>query len=57
VYVFTGCLQGVLLGMGIYFEVARRRKEREELKQRMDVGEADEPALATSEQTPLLRDS
>jgi hypothetical protein len=57
VYVFTGCLQGVLLGMGIHFEVARRRKEREELKQRMDVGEADEPALATSEQTPLLRDS
>jgi len=26
VYVVTGCLQGVLLGMGVWFEVGRRRK-------------------------------
>jgi hypothetical protein len=61
VYLVTGCLQGCLLVMGIYFEVSRRRKEKEELRRRMEYDTAHPPENASgsdpvaSEQTPLLR--
>ncbi len=57
VYCVTGCLQGTLLVMGVYFEVANRRREKDELRGRMEynpsedvMGEDERP----SEQTPLL---
>ncbi|OAP64970.1 hypothetical protein AYL99_00942 [Fonsecaea erecta] len=59
VYLVTGCLQGTLLAMGSYFEIARRRKEKEELKRRMQYDLSAEPEETTeqeaSEETPLLR--
>ena len=61
VYIITGCLQGCLLTMGIYFEVVRRKREKEELRSRMEYNpsvEGGEPAAQeqeTSEETPLLR--
>lgn len=30
IYLVTGCLQGVLLGMGIYYEVLDRRRRKDE---------------------------
>lgn len=51
VYVVTGCLQGTLLVMGSYFEVMHKRREKEDLQQRISQGNGD-----ASEQTPLLRD-
>jgi len=53
VYVITGCLQGTLLVMGSYFEITHRRREKQQLSDRMaeDAGEV-EPAW---EETPLLR--
>ena len=50
-YVVTGCLQGTLLVMGSYFEVMHKRREKEDLQQRISQGNGD-----ASEQTPLLRD-
>ncbi|KAJ9602725.1 hypothetical protein H2200_012919 [Cladophialophora chaetospira] len=61
VYLVTGCLQGCLLTMGIYFEVVRRRREKEELRRRMDYNPSTDPLSSpteerdASEQTPLLR--
>ncbi|KIY01881.1 uncharacterized protein Z520_02019 [Fonsecaea multimorphosa CBS 102226] len=59
VYLVTGCLQGTLLVMGIYFEVVRRRREKEELKRRIHYNPSVEPEETTgreaSEETPLLR--
>ena len=59
VYLVTGCLQGSLLAMGSYFEISRRRQEKEELKRRMEYDPSIEPDEArgqhASEQTPLLR--
>jgi hypothetical protein len=53
VYLVTGCLQGTLLAMGIYFEYTNRKKERKELEDRMAAnGHADQ----ASEQTPLLNE-
>ena len=51
VYVVTGCLQGTLLVMGSYFEIMNKRREKEDLTQRISQGNGD-----ASEQTPLLRD-
>ena len=61
VYIITGCLQGSLLAMGVYFEVVRRRREKEELKRRMEYNssleseETPRQAQTASEETPLLR--
>ncbi|EXJ55222.1 hypothetical protein A1O7_08148 [Cladophialophora yegresii CBS 114405] len=66
VYLVTGCLQGCLLVMGSYFEITRRRREREELKRRIEyntsVDALVEPEVVEEEQdqdpsehTPLLR--
>lgn len=49
VYLVTGCLQGSLLTMGIYFEIKHRRMEKRELRGRI------EQAHNASEETPLLR--
>jgi len=40
VYVVTGCLQGVLLGMGIYFEVMDRRRRKDQETDDGVVGES-----------------
>ena len=57
VYVVTGCLQGTLLTMGIYFEMLERRRKREEQAQEEIAGQSS-PVPGTisnpSEQTPLL---
>jgi len=59
VYLVTGCLQGTLLVMGSYYEIVRRRREKEELKRRIQYNPHVEPADTTgweaSEETPLLR--
>lgn len=54
VYLVTGCLQGVLLGMGIYFEVIDRRRGQHE-ESSSGAGDESEnpngqvPGLATDE--------
>ena len=53
VYCVTGCLQGTLLVMGSYFEITNRRREKQELKDRMANANGEPPSA--SEQTPLLR--
>ncbi|KIW63689.1 hypothetical protein PV04_08672 [Phialophora macrospora] len=65
VYLVTGCLQGCLLVMGSYFEITRRRREKEELKRRInyntsveaiaDPEEEQDQDEDASEHTPLLR--
>ncbi|OCT44424.1 PQ loop repeat protein [Cladophialophora carrionii] len=70
VYLVTGCLQGCLLGMGSYFEITRRRREKEELKRRIEYNTSVEALVEpveeeqdededqdqdASEHTPLLR--
>ncbi|KIW94221.1 uncharacterized protein Z519_05537 [Cladophialophora bantiana CBS 173.52] len=59
VYLVTGCLQGTLLVMGSYFEIVRRRKEKDELRRRMhynpSVEREETTAQEASEETPLLR--
>ena len=61
VYLVTGCLQGCLLTMGIYFEVVRRRREKDNLRSRMEYNPSTDPISTpaeereASEQTPLLR--
>jgi hypothetical protein len=60
VYVVTGCLQGSLLVMGIYFELMERKRRKAE---DLDVAPASsDPVNGTlqsngqlSEETPLLR--
>ena len=54
VYLVTGCLQGTLLVMGSYFEIAHKKKEQKELLARMEHSNASGEADAT-EETPLLR--
>ncbi|KAL2433293.1 hypothetical protein ABEF95_004971 [Exophiala dermatitidis] len=51
VYVVTGCLQGTLLVMGIYFEIMHRRRERNELQARMAQANS-----STESQAELLED-
>ncbi|KAJ4680041.1 hypothetical protein HRR95_003760 [Exophiala dermatitidis] len=51
VYVVTGCLQGTLLVMGIYFEIMHRRRERNELQARMAQDNS-----STESQAELLED-
>lgn len=51
IYLVTGCLQGVLLCMAIYFEFMARRRQREADAQQV---ESEQPA---SEATPLLNGS
>ena len=59
VYVVTGCLQGSLLVMGIYFELLERKRRKAE---ELDAGhQPSDPVNGTlqsngqpSEQTPLL---
>lgn len=57
VYVVTGCLQGSLLVMGIYFELMDKKRRKAE---NLDAG-SDNAILQTndqpSERTPLLRNS
>lgn len=59
VYLVTGCLQGSLLVMGIYFELLRKRSNAEELDEDSQpedsVGESQQANGQPSEQTPLLR--
>lgn len=59
VYLVTGCLQGSLLVMGIYFELLRKRSNAEEPDEDSQpedsVGESQQANGQTSEQTPLLR--
>lgn len=58
VYVVTGTLQGVLLGMGIVFEVRARRAERDGIKRRIVLGQEEDTGDGVvgeeSEETPLL---
>lgn len=60
VYVVTGCLQGVLLGMGVWFEVGRRRKGGEGGVEGLVVdgrgggGGGDGDGVLRDERTPLL---
>jgi len=53
VYLVTGCLQGMLLTMGSYFEIMHRKREKQELQARMSQSQPETP-FAT-EETPLLR--
>lgn len=56
VYLVTGALQGTLLVMGSYFEIAHQRKEREELESRIAQGNGTAvPESEHDERTPLLR--
>lgn len=59
VYVVTGCLQGTLLSMGIYYELQERKAKKAQAE--VDVGSrssspdrAVQSNGAPSEQTPLL---
>jgi PQ loop repeat len=60
VYIVTGCLQGSLLVMGIYFEIMERRRRKDEAP---DAGHQPSDAVnptpqsngQPSEQTPLLQ--
>ena len=52
VYLVTGCLQGILLAMGSYFEIMHHRREKKELQSRMAQATRDR---VVTEQTPLLR--
>lgn len=52
-YLVTGCLQGTLLVMGIYFEYTHRKRERKEAEDRMEQANGHEQP---SEQTPLLNE-
>jgi len=54
VYLVTGSLQGTLLAMGSYFEIAHKRQEKRDLLARMEQTNASGGADAT-EDTPLLR--
>ncbi|RMZ91886.1 hypothetical protein DV736_g848, partial [Chaetothyriales sp. CBS 134916] len=63
VYCVTGCLQGTLLVMGIYYEVTNRRREKRDLQERMGLANGSaasaadveaEVAVPPDEQTPLL---
>lgn len=54
VYVVTGCLQGVLLGMGVWFEVGRRRKGGEGGVDGVVVGGGAGDGGVREERTPLL---
>lgn len=58
VYLVTGCLQGGLLSMGIYFEVSHRSGQRSERPNGRSnghvVNEQQGAADGESEQTPLL---
>lgn len=55
VYTVTGCLQGTLLVMAIYFELQARKSQKHERQDR-DGGIANGVAIAgDSEETPLLR--
>ncbi|RMZ77674.1 hypothetical protein DV738_g4281, partial [Chaetothyriales sp. CBS 135597] len=63
VYCVTGCLQGTLLAMGIFYELTARRREKKDLQERMGLPNGSEVVSADvetdgsvrpSEQTPLL---
>ena len=41
IYVVTGCLQGVLLGMGVYYEVMDRQRRRRAQEGAAEVGVGD----------------
>lgn len=51
-YVFISTLQGVVLGMGLYFRWKKARKGGEDGEE----GEAGAAARGRDEQTPLLRE-
>lgn len=60
VYLVTGCLQGSLLVMGVYFELMERRRSRAEELRRGDqpsdsFSDAPQSNGRPSEQTPLLQ--
>ena len=50
----TGCLQGIVLVMGSYYELRNRKREKQDLQDRMAHADSEEPPTY-SEQTPLLR--
>ncbi|KAI1615773.1 hypothetical protein EDD37DRAFT_206777 [Exophiala viscosa] len=54
VYLVTGCLQGTLLIMGMYFEWVHTRREKEDLQSRMAQATPN-GGQTTTEETPLLR--
>ncbi|RMD45085.1 hypothetical protein DV735_g175, partial [Chaetothyriales sp. CBS 134920] len=61
VYCVTGCLQGTLLAMGIFYELTARSREKRDLQERMGISNTSAGASADvetegrpSEQTPLL---
>lgn len=51
VYMITGCLQGCLLVMGVYYESEARKREKEQLGARTAEGES----VTATEESPLLR--
>ncbi len=59
VYVVTGCFQGTLLIMGLYFKLKDRRRRKVEeddtSNKTPDHGNGDPQSNGSSEQTPLLR--
>ena len=58
IYVVTGILQGIVLGLGIFFELRNRKRRKEDESGGSLSGEDDaareEEASAPSEATPLL---
>ena len=55
-FLVTGCLQGCLLVMGIWFEIRnrRQRKEASDGHATGDDGQEDTAAPSSNEETPLL---
>ena len=52
-YCVTGCLQGVLLGMGVYFEYYEGRAKKKDANSNAEGNEEDSNGHA-NEETPLL---
>jgi hypothetical protein len=55
VYMVTGCLQGTLLGMAIYFELQARKSPRAETEDTVTRAPNGNAVAGHSEETPLLR--
>ena len=55
VYTVTGCLQGTLLVMAIYFELRARKSQNHQRRDRDDLTANGAAVAGDSEETPLLR--
>jgi drug/metabolite transporter (DMT)-like permease len=55
VYMVTGCLQGALLAMAIYFELQARKTQKPYREEPDDQTMNGHAAVGDSEETPLLR--